>query len=171
MSDKIEFAMAFAKFKHKDQKRKYTNEPYFYHCTEVAEAIRQLALDDSEDMICAAYLHDTIEDTDTDFNEIEKYFGEEVEELVYWLTDISKPEDGNREARKKLDREHIWKASADAKIIKLADIISNTSTITAFDPNFAKIYLQEKEWLLEGFSKDLPLYERAAKIISNKEPK
>ncbi len=167
-NSKIKFAHAFAKWKHKDQKRKYTNRPYFEHCQEVAYTIRNLVLDDDEDMICAAYLHDTVEDTDTTFEEIEKYFGAEVRELVYWLTDISKPEDGNRAARKKLDREHIWKAPDKAKVIKLADLISNTSSITLHDPDFAKVYLAEKQLLLEGFSKSLPLYDRAARFINRK---
>lgn len=168
MSEKIEFAAAFAKFKHKDQRRKYTGEPYFHHCQEVAHTIAMLALDGSEYMICAAYLHDTVEDTDTTLEEIAKYFGEFVSFLVYSLTDISKPEDGNRAERKKLDREHIWRGSNQAKIIKLADIISNTRTITTYDPDFAKVYLEEKRLLLGGFSSSLPLYDRAAAILINK---
>lgn len=160
--DKKEFAEAFAKFKHKDQKRKYTGQPYVYHCQEVAYTIRNLDLDDDEDMICAALLHDTVEDTDTSFEEIEKYFGTEVRELVYWLTDISKPEDGNRAERKRIDREHTWQAPLEAQIIKCADLISNTSTICAYDPDFAKIYLQEKRLLLSGMIKEgNPLWQRA----------
>lgn len=161
MTDKIEFATAFAKWKHKDQKRKYTGELYFNHCMEVAETIKQLALDDSEDMICAALLHDTIEDTDTNYTEIEKYFGLSVAKLVYWLSDISNPEDGNRAERKRLDREHIWRAPREAQIIKLADLISNTKSIKTYDPNFAGIYLEEKRLLLTGLDKSLPLYGRA----------
>jgi hypothetical protein len=65
------------------------------------------------------------------------------------LTDVSKPEDGNRAERKALDREYIANATPDAKTIKLADIISNCSSIIKHDPEFAKVYLEEKRLLLE----------------------
>lgn len=166
-TEKIEFAKAFAKWKHREQKRKYTNEPYFYHCEEVAHIVACLP-ERTEDMICAALLHDTVEDTNTSYSEIALYFGSPVRDLVYWLSDKSEPQDGNRAERKKLDREHIWEAPREAQIIKLADLISNTSTITAYDPNFAKVYLEEKRLLLEGLDKDLPLYDRALEIINCK---
>ena len=65
-------------------------------------------------------------------------------ELVDDLTDVSKPQDGNRATRKELDRQHTAKASPDAKTIKLADLISNSRSIMKDDPNFAKVYMKEK---------------------------
>ena len=62
---------------------------------------------------------------------------------------LANASDGNREARKKIDREHIAKASPEAKTIKLADLIHNTQSIVRHDPGFAKIYLAEKELLLK----------------------
>jgi hypothetical protein len=65
------------------------------------------------------------------------------------LTDVSRPEDGNRAARKAIDLAHTAKASPAAKTIKLADLIDNTRSIVERDPDFAKVYLQEKARLLE----------------------
>lgn len=100
-------------------------------------------------MICAAWLHDTVEDTPATLDEVERVFGFEVAALVEMLTDVSKPSDGNRAVRKAIDREHTAKASPQAKTIKLADLIDNTRSITEHDPKFAAVYLAEKALLLE----------------------
>jgi (p)ppGpp synthase/HD superfamily hydrolase len=81
--------------------------------------------------------------------DIQIEFGNEVASLVSWLTDVSRPEDGNRAVRKARDREHIAMAPAGAQTVKLADLIANTRSIVAHDPAFAKIYLAEKRMLLE----------------------
>ncbi|WP_269581952.1 hypothetical protein [Roseibium sp. Sym1] len=99
---------------------------------------------------------------------IKELFGEEVSELVYWLTDVSKPGDGNREARKTIDREHIAKAPADAKTIKLADLIDNTKSITSHDPDFSVVYMKEISKLLQVLNDDNQvLYSVAANQVSN----
>lgn len=146
MSEKIIEAAKFAVMAHNGQVRKYTGEPYIMHCLEVAQIVEPFA---DEDMICAAILHDTIEDCGVTKDEISDKFGERVSRLVWWLTDQSKPEDGNRATRKAVDRAHIAKAPFDAQAIKLADLISNTSSIVAHDPGFAKVYLAEKRLLLD----------------------
>ena len=61
-----------------------------------------------------------------------------------------RPEDGNRAKRKAIDRDHVAKASRYGKVIKLADLIDNTRSIVEHDPNFAKVYLKEKEALIKG---------------------
>jgi hypothetical protein len=68
---------------------------------------------------------------------------------VRWLTDVSRPEDGNREIRKRIDREHTAQAPAIVKTIKLADLIDNSRSIIAHDPDFAHVYLREKRLLLD----------------------
>jgi hypothetical protein len=102
----------------------------------------------SDAQIAAAYLHDVVEDTGVTIEQIEREFGTEITELVGWLTDVSKPSDGNRKVRKTIDREHTAKAPAAAKAVKLADLISNTKSIVKYDLNFAEIYLEEKMELL-----------------------
>ena len=99
-------------------------------------------------MVAAALLHDVVEDTDVSLEDISIKFGPDIADLVSDLTDVSKPEDGNRATRKALDRAHTARASAAAKTIKLADLISNSRSIVEFDPHFAKVYLKEKALLL-----------------------
>lgn len=143
MSSLTESVRAFAVKKHGTQVRKYTGEPYILHPLGVRALLVNYGYSD-EVMLNAALLHDTVEDTDTTLEELQSLFGEEVSTLVYWLTDVSKPSDGNRAARKKLDREHIAKAPIEAQLIKVADLIHNTSSIVVYDPKFAKTYLEEK---------------------------
>lgn len=147
------------------QLRKYTNEPYISHPREVFQILFN-ARTVSWEMGCAAWLHDVVEDTGVTIEDIEKEFGENVAVLVRWLTDISKPEDGNRKARKAIDREHFAKAPPDAKTVKLADIISNTRTIAKYDDEFAKVYMAEKEAMLDVLRDgDETLWNMARQII------
>lgn len=158
-----ERALAFAKAAHEsiDQRRKYTNEPYIVHPIAVADIVRNVS--HTSDMIAAAFLHDTVEDVDSvSLEDIFDDFGPDVCNLVYWLTDVSKPSDGNRRARKQKDLEHIAKAPAAAKTIKLADLIDNTLSIRERDPDFWKVYRHEKLRLLEVLKEgDQTLWERA----------
>lgn len=143
-----------------DQKRKYTDQPYYEHPRAVAGIVRTVP--HTPEMLAAAYLHDVVEDTAVTLETIEAEFGVAVRDLVYWLTDVSKPEDGNRARRKALDREHSAAAPPEAQTIKLADLIDNTSTIETFDPDFAKVYRHEKRALLDVMNKgDATLLARA----------
>jgi (p)ppGpp synthase/HD superfamily hydrolase len=146
---KVERARVFATAAHAavGQVRKYTFEPYIVHPIEVASIVATVP--HTDEMLAAAYLHDVVEDTGVTIEIIHAEFGAEVAELVGWLTDVSRPEDGNRAVRKAIDREHIAMAPAGAQTVKLADLIANTRSIVAHDPAFAKIYLAEKRMLLE----------------------
>jgi len=112
-------------------------------------------------------LHDTVEDTEATHHQIEAAFGVNVADLVYQLTDISHPGDGNRAHRKAMDRAHLAEASSRAKTIKLADLIDNTRDICRHDEKFARVYVQEVAALLlvlkEG---DTRLYSQAQKALS-----
>lgn len=124
------------------------------------------AVGGSDAMICAAILHDTVEDTQVGLGHIELYFDKEIASLVEMLTDVSTLEDGNRAARKKIDLEHLAKASPAAQTIKLADLISNTKSIVKHDPDFARVYLKEKEALLQVLDKGHhALWETAADLL------
>lgn len=156
-------ATAFAVKAHEGQCRKYTGEPYVLHCIEVARIVADIG---DEEMVIAALLHDTVEDTDTAFEDIMEAFGADVCNLVYWLTETSKPSDGNRAARKAIDREHLARAPADAQTVKLADLISNTRSIVQHDPSFAVVYLKEKQQLLEVLTSGNPnLHRQASELV------
>ena len=145
----VEKAKVFATAAHAavGQTRKYTGEPYVVHPMEVASIVESVG--GTEAMVAAALLHDVLEDTGVTVDVLEEQFGSEVTDLVLWLTDISKPEDGNRSTRKALDRQHSAAAPAAAQTIKVADLISNSRSIVAHDPGFAKVYLEEKRLLLD----------------------
>ena len=149
MNDLVQRAKEFATRAHAsiDQRRKYTGDPYIVHPAEVVEIVK--TVEHSDDMLAAAWLHDVVEDTPVTIAEIQAEFGETVALFVHGLTDASKPEDGNRAARKAIDREWIAMGYPPEKTIKLADLISNTRSIVEHDPKFAKVYLQEKRLLLE----------------------
>lgn len=113
----------FAAIKHKDQRRKDENEtPYINHPIGVANILVQEGNIHDPVVIIAALLHDTVEDTDTTFEEIETQFGTEVCNIVKEVTDdksLPKAE------RKRLQIENAPKCSHKAKLIKLADKLYN----------------------------------------------
>jgi len=164
MTNVVARALDFATKAHGDQVRKYTGEPYTNHLVEVMNIVRTVKSDDS--MLAAALLHDTIEDTSVTEADVRKEFGSRIAKLVVELTDISKPEDGNRAFRKAMDRDKLAKVSDDAQTIKLADLISNGKDIAVNDPNFAKVFLNEKRQLLEVLNRgDSTLLKQAKDIL------
>lgn len=161
-------AYAFAKWAHdiKDQRRKYTDDPYIVHPYAVAKIIESYGFD--EDAVCAALLHDTVEDTYVTLDLIKFKFGERVHDLVEMLTDVSKPSDGNRKTRKEIDLQHTAKADYVGKSIKLADLINNAPSIIKNDPGFARKWMKEKENLLEVLKDGhFDLYQKARNILDN----
>lgn len=150
-----------------DQRRKYTGEAYIVHPIAVAEIVR--GVHHTHAMIAAAYLHDVIEDTPVTLMEIRSAFGDEVGDLVYWLTDQSKPVDGNREVRKAIDRAHLAEAPGDAQTLKIADLIDNARTISVHDPNFWRVYRREKIALLDVMPRGNEYLMRVARCSVEKE--
>lgn len=184
----------YAVEKHNGQLRKYTNEPYINHpcnvakiirdiCDELISFTRYISLDTINDLVNIAMLHDTVEDTDATFTEIEEKFGIHLRNMVFYLTNISTPEMGNRAYRKKVDLQHNLQAPIPALIVKLADVIDNCSDIVQRDKEFAKRYLKEKDTFLRVVYKkyknksnndnsDYELiftktYQKARKLINN----
>jgi len=169
MRDRIADARNFAILAHTGQFRKYDGTPYVTHCERVAGMVSQV-VGRSEDMICAAWLHDTVEDTDTTVDDIYNAFGSDVAWYVWYLTDIDKIDPAysvlNRAKRKSAQRKRLSKAPWQVQSIKCCDLIDNTSDITANDRNFAKVYLVEKTDLLTGLTKaDFDTYSRAVDAL------
>lgn len=164
----IDRARALAERAHKGQVRKYTGEPYILHPAEVAGLI--VSVDLPLGVIAAAWLHDVVEDCGTTREQIAQEVGEGVAALVMEVTDVSKPTDGNRAKRKAMDRDHLANASPEGQSIKLADIISNTTSIVERDPDFAKVYLREKRELLPLLRRGHPLLWAAAAHVVGLEP-
>jgi hypothetical protein len=143
MSELVERALRFATGAHRriDQRRKYSWKPYEVHLKAVAEIV--VSVTDDPETIAAAWLHDVVEDTPATVGDLNREFGREVADLVAQLTDVSRPADGNRATRKRIDCEHLSRASSRAQTVKLADLIDNCRDICANDPRFGRVFLAE----------------------------
>lgn len=152
------------------QTRKHSGAPYIVHPVEVC-AIVSTVEDHTPEMLAAALLHDTVEDTEVSHELIEAMFGKVVMNHVHWLTDISKKSDGNRKTRKAIDRAHTHAAPRQAQTIKVADLIANMRDIGEQDPHFAVVFMKEKRLLLEGMNADEKLMKAAWEILHEYEEK
>jgi len=126
-------AISFAAQKHAAQKRKGADEqPYINHVLEVANLLANVGKIEDYDVLIAAVLHDTIEDTETNAEEITELFGAKVCGMVLEVTDDkSLP----KARRKELQIEHAPHLSNGAKQLKLADKISNIRDVTENPPD------------------------------------
>lgn len=146
-----EEALEFARKAHGDQQRKYHHEPYIEHLKRVAALVQTVP--HSKEMVCAAYLHDVVEDTPVSLQEIRQEFGDHVAELVAELTDEfvkANYQHLNRKKRKAKEVERQAGISPEAKTIKLADVIDNTRDIIKHDKDFSRKYIPEMEALTEA---------------------
>jgi GTP diphosphokinase / guanosine-3',5'-bis(diphosphate) 3'-diphosphatase len=126
-------AIAFAAEKHRYQRRKdAAASPYINHPIAVATALAVEGCVVDEAMLIAACLHDTVEDTETTFEEIEETFGAEVSNLVRNVSDDKSLE---KQLRKQLQIEHAAKSSNKVKQIKIADKLCNIRDITTSPPH------------------------------------
>lgn len=125
-------AAAFAARKHRDQRRKDAEaSPYINHPLELARVLAEVGGVTDAATLCAALLHDTIEDTDTTGDELTREFGAEIAGLVAEVTDdksLPKAE------RKRMQIEHAATISDKAKRVKLADKISNLTDVAHSPP-------------------------------------
>lgn len=143
---KIIQAAQFAAKCHLGQERKYNSKPYIMHPCRVAGRVATHK-DADENAVCAAYLHDVVEDCGVDLYDIEEDFGLAVSAIVHDLTNPSKGSTLPRAERKAMDREHARDIQRISKVIKLIDRIDNLSEI---DPvgSFAWLYCDESQALL-----------------------
>lgn len=122
----------FAALKHKDQRRKDKEAtPYVNHVIGVANILASEGGVTDVNVLQAALLHDTVEDTDTTFEELEQEFGVYVTSLVREVTD---DKDLPKAERKRLQIEHAPNASYDAKLVKLADKLYNLRDLKRCTP-------------------------------------
>jgi (p)ppGpp synthase/HD superfamily hydrolase len=123
-SERVRAALRFAERAHRGQQRKGGDEPYVLHAVTVAMLLA--ANGAGEDLICAAYLHDTVEDVGVDLEEIASSFGDEVAELVRAVT-----EDRLRSwhDRKTAMIEHLAEAPQNVLALKAADVCTNITDV------------------------------------------
>lgn len=125
-------ALSFAAHKHKDQRRKDAEaSPYINHPISLANILCNEGHVTDTEVISAALLHDTIEDTQTTTEELDTEFGQAIRSIVMEVTDdkrLAKAE------RKRLQIEHAAHISDKAKLVKLADKISNLRDVAQTPP-------------------------------------
>jgi guanosine-3',5'-bis(diphosphate) 3'-pyrophosphohydrolase len=143
-SDLVATAYEMAASAHQGQRRKDDGSPYITHPVTVAGLLHDAGFDD--DLIAAALLHDVVEDTDMDSDELSERFGERVAELVDALSEDEGIQD--YEERKREHREQVEEAASDAIAIYIADKLSNLR-------DMRRIYAEEGEAIASRFKAPL----------------
>lgn len=145
-------AVAFAADKHRNQRRKDAEaSPYINHPIALANVLANEGGVEDVTVLCAAVLHDTIEDTETTSEELQAIFGPKVASVVMEVTDDKSLE---KSLRKQRQVEHAPHISKEAKLVKLADKISNLRDIIASPP---------ADWSAE---RKQAYFEWAAKVVA-----
>ncbi|HLW64885.1 MAG TPA: HD domain-containing protein [Gemmataceae bacterium] len=146
-------AIAFAARAHKPQIRKDNETPYVSHPFRVCLITRQLFGIDDPKVLMAAVLHDTVEDTDTDADDLIEKFGPEV---ANWVAQLSKdkrlPEAEREAAYMGRLREAPWQV----KICKLADMYDNLNDIGYLKPEKRKTTFKRLRGYLDCLKTNLP---------------
>ena len=181
----IELAYCFAAEKHCAQKRR-SGEAYINHPVEVAIILAELKMDC--DVVCAALLHDTVEDTTTSLAEVSEYFGETVSELVDGVTKLTNIDVDTMDEKQALNLRKMFLAmSRDIRvvIVKLADRLHNMRTLAAlkedrrlfkaretmdvYAPLADRLGMSSIKWELEDLSffyLEPESYQRIARMVS-----
>lgn len=126
---KLEKAELFAKEKHSKITRKDGTTPFFVHLESVVSRLKSMGIV-NENVLCAAWLHDTMEDTGTSFDDIFEQFGRDVAILV---SSLSKDVKLSRKERESQYVTQLKNAPFEAKLIKLCDIAANFSDLRNSD--------------------------------------
>lgn len=156
-------AAAFAARAHLGALRKDGRTPYASHPFRVALTVRDLFGCADRAALAAALLHDTIEDTGTDYDEIEERFGAEVAGIVASLSkDMRLPD----EAREKAYDEALARADWRARLIKLADVFDNLSDVAEGDRKALRKLVSRSERALALARGDAASHPAAARAVS-----
>ena len=167
-------ALAFSAEKHTKQRRKDVDKsPYINHPISLANILAQRWVID-ENVLCAAILHDTLEDTETTVEELQEHFGEKITSIVLEVTDDKSLE---KSVRKQKQVEHAASISHEAKLVKLADKIANITDIINSPPedwssnrkkeyfNWARAVVDNLRGAHQGLEKDFDDLINKAKIV------
>lgn len=163
----VQKALNYATKKHFGQKRKYpSTKDYINHPIEVANLVLRYCynFENIEDLIIVAYLHDTIEDTDATYKEIENIFGLKVAKLVSELTNDKKKK--KELGKTKYLSIKMKNMSDDALTIKLCDRLSNISDLMYADEEFRTKYINETLFLINSIVTERQLLKIHFNIIN-----
>lgn len=171
LADDKERALAYARKAHAGQTRADGKTPYVSHPIRVAQNVERFKKSKNLDaLIAAAYLHDTIEDTDTTHEDLEKMFGGLVASLVKELT--SDKDEVKRQGKTEYLQKKMAGMTSYALVIKLADRLDNVQDIaTAKSPSWRKKYKRETEKILSYIEQNRVLsgtHKNIIKLIRDK---
>lgn len=146
-------ALAFAAEKHRDQRRKgFDRPPFINHAIEVADILARLGGVDDTVTLQAGVLHDTLEDTSTTGEEIERHFGPEVRAVVEEVTDDTALTRAERRAAQEKGASGL---SERARLVRIADKIANVGSVgrtppQEWSPERRREYLEWTRRVVEG---------------------
>jgi (p)ppGpp synthase/HD superfamily hydrolase len=158
----LQKAAVFAAKKHSNQFRKGSGEPYIVHPRGVFKILRNLKINDIQ-ILVAAYLHDTLEDTDATYNEIKKEFSQEVADIVKDLTNNPKEIDKIGKPEHLLNK--MLKISNGALVIKLADRLQNLSDMSSVNKSFANKMWIQTTYIIKNLRKKRNLTQTQKKLV------
>lgn len=126
----VDKAIIFATKAHQGTQRRGKGYPYILHPFEAMSIVA--TIDNSPELLAAAVLHDTVEDTDVTLDDLRREFGEHVAALVADETDVRTAPDGREltwQERKKRDLDSLAAAPREVKIVAIGDKLSNMRAI------------------------------------------
>lgn len=155
MNDRLKKAHSFAKEKHKNQKRKFTDKEYITHLENTANLLWGADEEVDTDSLVAALLHDIVEDTQTTFKEIDQNFGREVRNLVEELT--SNKEEQNAVGKAIYLTKKINNLSEKAFTIKLCDRLDNVMGLNHENilQEFRLQYINETKYIITHINRKI----------------
>jgi len=156
---KVGEAVRFATAWHGDQRRP-TGAPYLDHLLEALEVLVRGADVKDPDVLCAAVLHDVVEDTPCTLEQVSAAFGPKVAELVGWVT-IPTPSPGQKKAEvKEAYLRRLPHAPAQARLVKLADRASNVQTLRNLAPDRQRYYFAQTVTYIVPLADGYPWFAR-----------
>lgn len=146
-------AIAFAAVAHRSQLRKDGQTPYVSHVFRVCMVLRHVFGIDDRTALTAAALHDTIEDTTKDFDDLEKQFGKDV---ASWVAALSKDKRLPEPERERAYEQQLQRAPWQVKVCKLADVFDNLLDAIHLTPEQRARSLKNAHRYLDALRHDLP---------------
>ncbi len=165
ITESIRDIIRFAQEKHKGQVRKFSGKEYFVHPSSVAKLVNKFTKD--KDLVAAAYLHDTLEDTNATEKELRENFGKTITDLVKELT--SSDEGIKRLGKAKFLLDKMSKMSEGALTVKLCDRLDNVKDLDTGSAKFKDKYTKETNFILDNLKRKLtPVQKKIIKEIRKK---
>ena len=125
MKNKLILSKQYAIKQHKGQYRKNNKTPYWHHLRDVVKNLEMMGIKD-ESILCAGWLHDSIEDTSFDYDDVSKLFGKKIAQIV---SDLTKETRLPKNQQEQNYLKQLAKSSWQSKVVKFADILANVSDL------------------------------------------